>query len=148
MNNKALYDLTYGVYLMSAREGEKDNACIINTAVQVANDPVRVAISVIQKNLTHDMLKASGTFNLSAISSDAPFEVFKRFGMQSGRDADKFAGMNDVTRSENGLYYLTRYANAFLSCRVVSSTPQSLGFSRQEHWSGLPCPPPMHDSEM
>jgi len=67
------------------------------------------------------MLKASGVFNLSAISSDAPFEVFKHFGMQSGRGVDKFAGMKDVARSENGLYYLTHYANAFLSCRVVES---------------------------
>ena len=121
MDKKALYNITYGLYLLSVRAQGKDNGCIINTAVQVANDPVRVAISVIQKNLTHDMLMESGTFNLSAISTDAPFEVFKRFGMQSGRDADKFVGMKDVARSENGLYYLTRYANTFLSCRVISS---------------------------
>ena len=121
MNKKALYNITYGLYLLSVRADGKDNACIINTAVQVANDPTRVAISVIQKNLTHDMLKKSGAFNLSAISSDAPFEVFKHFGMQSGRSVDKFAGMKDVARSENGLYHLTHYANAFLSCRVVES---------------------------
>ena len=121
MNKKALYNITYGLYLLSAREGGRDNGCIINTAVQVANDPTRVAISVIQKNLTHDMIKASGKFNLSAISSDAPFEVFKHFGMQSGRNVDKFAGMKDIARSENGLYYLTHYANAFLSCRVLES---------------------------
>ncbi|MBQ7825234.1 MAG: flavin reductase [Clostridia bacterium] len=121
MNKKALYNITYGLYLLSVRVDGKDNGCIINTAQQVANDPTRVAISVIQKNLTHDMLKASGIFNISAISSDAPFEVFKHFGMQSGRSVDKFAGMKDVARSENGLYYLTHYANAYLSCRVVES---------------------------
>ena len=121
MNKKALYNITYGLYLLTARADGKDNGCIINTAAQVANDPTRVAISVIQKNYTHDLIKAAGTFNLSAISSDAPFEVFKHFGMQSGRSVDKFAGMKDIARSENGLYYLTHYANAFLSCRVVES---------------------------
>ena len=121
MNKKALYNITYGLYLLSAQADGRDNACIINTAVQVANDPTRVAISVIQKNLTHDMIKASGVFNLSALSSDAPFEVFRHFGMQSGRAADKFADAADVARSANGLYYMTRYTNAFLSCRVVES---------------------------
>ncbi|MBR2942574.1 MAG: flavin reductase [Clostridia bacterium] len=121
MNKKALYNITYGLYLLSVRADGRDNGCIINTAAQVANDPTRVAISVIQKNLTHDMLKATGVFNLSAISSDAPFEVFKHYGMQSGRGVDKFAGVKDVARSENGLYYLTHYANAYLSCRVVES---------------------------
>ena len=121
MNKKALYNITYGLYLLSARADGRDNGCIINTAVQVANDPTRVAISVIQKNYTHDMIKATGMFNLSAISSDAPFEVFKHFGMQSGRNVDKFAGAKDVARSVNGLYYLTHYANAYLSCRVVKS---------------------------
>ena len=121
MNKKALYNITYGLYLLSAQADGRDNACIINTAVQVANDPTRVAISVIQKNLTNEMIKASGVFNLSALSSDAPFEVFRHFGMQSGRTADKFAEAADVARSGNGLYYMTRYTNAFLSCRVVES---------------------------
>ena len=121
MNKKALYNITYGLYLLSVRADGRDNGCIINTAAQVANDPTRVAISVIQKNLTHDMLKKTGVFNLSALSSDAPFEVFKHFGMQSGRSVDKFAGAKDVARSDNGLYYMTHYANAYLSCRVVES---------------------------
>ena len=121
MNKKALYNITYGLYLLSVRADGRDNGCIINTAQQVANDPTRVAISVIQKNLTHDMLKASGAFNLSAISADAPFEVFKHYGMQSGRAVDKFDGAKDVARSANGLYYLTHYANAYISCRVVES---------------------------
>ena len=109
MNNKALYDLTYGVYLMSAREGERDNACIINTAVQVANNPTRISIAVIKGNLTHDMVLATGKCNLSPLTVDAPFSLFKHFGMQSGRDTDKFASFEGVARSGNGLYYLTEY---------------------------------------
>ncbi len=121
MNPKALYNITYGLYLLSAQENGKDNACIINTAAQVANDPTRIAISVIQKNHTHDMIKATGIFTLSALTTEAPFDVFKRFGMQSGRNVNKFDGFADVTRSENGLYRLTKYANTYLCGKVVDS---------------------------
>jgi len=121
MNTKALYNLTYGVYLLSANENGKDNGCIINTAVQVANNPVRISIAAIKGNLTHDMILSTGKFNLSAITTNAPFSLFQHFGMQPGRDVDKFASFADVTRSENGLYYLTKYTNAFLSLKVVES---------------------------
>ena len=121
MNTKALYNMTYGLYFLSAREGEKDNACIINTAVQVANNPTRISIAAIKGNLTHDMIAATGEFNLSAISADAEFSLFKHFGMQSGRDVDKFADFAHVERSANGLYYLTKWANAFFSLKVVEA---------------------------
>ena len=121
MNTKALYNLTYGVYLMSANENGKDNACIINTAVQVANNPTRISVAAIKGNLTHDMIVATGKLNLSALSVDAPFSLFEHFGMKSGRDVDKFATFTDVARSENGLLYLTKYSTAFLSLSVVES---------------------------
>ena len=121
MNTKALYNLTYGVYLMSANENGKDNACIINTAVQVANNPTRISVAAIKGNLTHDMIVATGKLNLSALSVDAPFSLFEHFGMQSGRNVDKFATFSDVARSENGLLYLTKYSTAFLSLSVVES---------------------------
>ena len=121
MNTKALYNLTYGVYLLSASENGKDNACIINTAVQVANNPTLISIAAIKGNLTHDMILSTGRFNLSTISTDAPFSLFQHFGMQSGRTTNKFAKFTDVARSSNGLYYLTKYTNAFLSLRVVNS---------------------------
>lgn len=121
MNMKALYNLTYGLYLLSARENGRDNACIINTAIQVANNPTRISVAAIKGNLTHDMIAATGEFNVSAISTDAPFSLFQHFGMQSGRSVDKFADFTDVARSENGLYYLTKYSNAFLSLKVTES---------------------------
>ncbi|MBE5803928.1 MAG: flavin reductase [Clostridiales bacterium] len=119
MDPKALFSITYGLYLLTAREGTFDNGCIINTAVQVAEDPVRFAISVIKKNKTHEMIMNTGVFNLSPITTEADFALFQRFGMQSGRDADKFAGFTDVARGDNGLLYLTGMASAFLSARVV-----------------------------
>lgn len=125
MNTKVTRKLAYGVYLLSAREGGRDNACIINTAVQVANDPTRISIAVIKANLTCDMIAKTSLCNLSAITEDAEFSLFQRFGMQSGRDADKFAGFPDVARSGNGLLYLTAQSNGFLSLRIVAS--QDLG---------------------
>ena len=121
MNTKALYNITYGVYLLSAKENGRDNACIINTAVQVANNPTRISIAAIKGNLTHDMILATGVFNLSSITSDAPYSLFQHFGMQSGYNVNKFADFTDVARSENGLFYLTKYANAVLSLKVTES---------------------------
>ena len=119
MNEKAFYNLTYGLFLLTAREGERDNGCIINTAVQVANDPPRISISVIKQNLTCEMILRTGQFNISAITNRADFELFKRFGMQSGRDVDKFADFTWTDRSENGLLYLTGPSNAFFSAKVT-----------------------------
>ena len=121
MDPKSLFKITYGLYLLSVQENGKDNACIINTVMQVANDPVRIAISVIKQNKTHEMLASTGIFNLSAITTEADFALFQRFGMQSGRDADKFAGFPHTARSANGLTYLTRMANSYLSGKVVDS---------------------------
>lgn len=119
MNSKALYNLTYGLYLLTACENGKDNGCIINTAVQVASEPARISISVIRGNKTCDMILASGQFNISSITDTAPFELFRHFGMQSGRDANKFEGFDGVAHSENGLYYLTEHSNMFLSAKVT-----------------------------
>ena len=110
MDQKALWKLTYGMYLLTAQQDGRDNGCIINTAVQVAENPVRVSVAVIQGGYTHDMVKETGRFTVTALSVDTPFALFQHFGMQSGRTVDKFAGRADVARGENGLLYLTDYA--------------------------------------
>ena len=121
MNKKAMYKLSYGLYLLTAREGERDNGCIVNTAVQVANNPARISVAVIKENLTCDMIVNTGRCCLSVLTQDAPFSLFERFGMQSGRTADKFADMDGVARSESGLCYLTKHANAYLALEVTAS---------------------------
>ncbi len=121
MNTKALYNLQYGVYFLSAREGERDNACIINTAVQTASDPTRISIASIKGGFTHDMIARTGQFNVSPITEEAEFDLFRRFGMSSGRDTDKLAGFEHTARSANGLLYLTKWANAFMSVKVTQS---------------------------
>ena len=119
MDNKALYKLTYGLFLLTANENGKDNGCIINTAIQVANDPTRISITVLKGNKTHDMIANTGIFNISSITTDAYFELFQHFGMQSGRDVDKFAGWVYIDRSANGLYYMTKAANMYMSAKVT-----------------------------
>lgn len=122
MNNKAMYNITYGLYVLTAKDDVKDNGCLINTAGQVTTAPNRITLAVNKLNLTHDMMLKSGTFNISTLSQDAPFPLFQKFGMTSGKTADKFADFNDVYRSENGLLYLTKYANSFISGKVVTAT--------------------------
>lgn len=117
----ALFNFSYGLFVLTAREGEKDNGCIINTALQITTDPQRISIAVNKANHTHDMIARTGVFNLSILTEEAPFDLFKRFGFQSGRDVDKFEGLAGVERSENGLNYLTEAANTVLSGRVVAS---------------------------
>ena len=118
MSPEVLFRLSYGLYLLSVRENGRDNACVINTAVQVASDPLLLSVSVAKSTLTAQMLAASGRFCLTALSESAPFSLFQRFGMQSGRDGDKFAGISGTARSEDGLLYLTQ-GNMYLSARVT-----------------------------
>lgn len=119
MDNKALYKLTYGLFLLTTCEDGKDNGCIINTAIQVAGNPTRISIAVQKNNLTHDMILHTGICNVSSISKTAGFELFQRFGMQSGREVDKFAGFGAVSRSENGVLYLTEHSNMYISAKVA-----------------------------
>lgn len=112
----AIFKLTYGLFVLSAKDGEKDNACIINTALQVTSNPLQASVTVNKANFTHDMIMKTGEFNLSILSQDTPFEVFQHFGMQSGRDVNKFEG--DVLRTDNGIAYIGGVSNAVISVKV------------------------------
>ena len=105
--------------MLTTEEDGRDNGCIINTCVQVASLPTKLAISVQKGNLTREMVEKSGKFNVSVLTEDVPFETIRHFGMQSGRDVDKFADFVGFERSENGLIYLTEHTNAMFSCKVV-----------------------------
>ena len=118
MNNSAMFKLSYGLFVLSAKAGEKDNGCIINTAAQVTTTPNRITIAVNKQNLTHDMIHETKVFNLSILDQSAPFSIFQNFGFQSGRDADK-VGAGGYRRSENGLFYLPEHASAYISGKVI-----------------------------
>ena len=116
----AMFKLSYGLFVLTAKDG-KDNGCIINTVTQITDTPKRISIAVNKANHTHDQIMKTGVFNVSVLSTEATFPLFERFGFQSGRDADKFAGFDAVERSENGLYYVTEAANAFISGKVIQT---------------------------
>ncbi len=122
IDKNALFALSYGLFVVTAKDGDKDNGCIINTAMQVTDDPKRILIAINKSNYTHDMIAKTGEFNLSVLSKETPFSVFEHFGFSSGRNTDKFADCDVDLRSENGLRYLPKFANAMISGKVISTT--------------------------
>ena len=118
MDNKVLFNIGYGLYVLTANEGTKDNGCIINTVMQVTSDPLQIAIAVNKKNYTNEMIQRTKKFNVSILSESAKFELFEHFGFHSGRDTDKFADFFDTKRSPNGVLYITQNTNSYMSAYV------------------------------
>lgn len=118
MDTKVLFNIGYGLYVLTANEGDKDNGCIINTVMQVTSDPLQIAIAVNKKNYTNEMILRTKKFNVSVLSENAKFEVFKHFGFLSGRDSDKFADYFQTKRSPNGVLYITEDTNSYMSAYV------------------------------
>ena len=110
------------MFVLSAKESDKDNGCIVNTCFQVGSDPTKLAISVQMGNLTREIIEKTGKFNVSVLTESVPFETIRHFGMQSGRDVDKFADFPATERSHNGLLYVTENTNAMFSCEVLQKT--------------------------
>ena len=121
VEQNAMFSLSYGLFVLTARDGAKDNGCIINTVTQLTDSPKRISIAVNKANLTHDMIVKTGEFNVSVLSNDAPFALFQHYGFQSGRNTDKFAGVQGMARSTNGIYYIPYCTSAFLSAKVTQT---------------------------
>ena len=119
IDSTALFNIGYGLYVVTTNDGKKDNGCIVNTVTQLTSSPERVAVTINKANYTHDTVKEMGVLNVNCLSVDAPFKVFEAFGFKSGRDTDKFSDCNPA-RSENGLAVLPKYINAFMSLKVES----------------------------
>ena len=120
MDNNVMFKISYGLYILTAKDGEKSNGCIINTLEQVTTTPNKVTIAVNKSNYTHDMILKTGRFNASILSEKADFDTFKHFGFQSGRDVDKFSNY-PAEISENGIPYITKGTNGFISAEVIST---------------------------
>ena len=118
MNTNALFKIGYGLYILSCHENGKDNACIVNTVMQVTSNPCKIAICVNKNNHTCTMLKNTRKFNVSILDEEAEFEIFKHFGYQSGKDIDKFLNFIHTKRTPNGVLYITKNTNAYLSAWV------------------------------
>ena len=113
----ALFNIGYGLYVVTSSDGKKDNGLIVNTVTQVTNTPNRIAVCINKDNYSHHVIKQTGIMNINCLSQDAPFSVFQNFGFQSGRAADKFAGQ-EILRSDNGLAFLPQFINSFMSLKV------------------------------
>ena len=115
----ALFNIGYGLYVVTSNDGVKDNGLIVNTVTQVTNTPNRVAVTINKLNYSCETIAKTGKLNISTLSQDAPFKLFEHFGFHSGRDTDKFADFSHVQRAANGLLFLDKYSNAFICCKVT-----------------------------
>ena len=115
----ALFNIGYGLYVVTSNDGNKDNGLIVNTVTQVTNTPNRIAVTIHKENYSHHVIKQTGVMNVNCLDTSAPFSVFENFGFRSGRTVDKFEGIEDL-RSDNGLRFLPRHINSFMSLKVES----------------------------
>ena len=115
----ALFSIGYGLYVVTSNDGSKDNGLIVNTVSQLTSTPATVGVAINKGNYSHDVIKASGKMNVNCLTNSAPFSVFEAFGFKSGRDTNKFEGCEPL-RSDNGLVFLPRYINSFMSLKVES----------------------------
>lgn len=121
MNSKAMFKLSYGLFILTAKEKDKDNGCIINTVTQVTSEPNRIVIAVNKSNYTHDMILKTGKFNVSVLTEKSKFETYKHWGFQTGATTNKCENIT-FERSENGLIFIAEECNAYLSAEVISTT--------------------------
>lgn len=120
INSKALFNLGYGLYVVTCSDSTKDNALIVNTVMQLTSTPCRVAVTVNKQNYSHDLIKTNGILNVNCLTVETPFKVFEAFGFCSGKDKNKFEGCAPA-RSENGLVVLPHYINSFMSLKVENT---------------------------
>lgn len=120
MNQKTMYHISYGLYILTAKEGSFHNGCVINTCGQVTTNPNQITIAVNKENKTHDMIQSTGEFNVSLLDTTATFDLFKHFGFQSGKKVDKLRDFQDKEKSSNGIYYITKHTNGYISAKVVN----------------------------
>ncbi|MBR2159724.1 MAG: flavin reductase [Clostridia bacterium] len=117
---KAIYNISYGIFVLTAKD-TKINGCIINTLMQATSVPNRITITVNKDNYTTQMIKNTGKFNVSILDTTTDFDLIKRFGFASGKDTNKFAGFNGFDVANNGIPYITKHVNSYISAKVVDS---------------------------
>ena len=120
MDKTAMFKISYGLYVLTAKDGDKQNGCIINTLLQVTDSPLRVSVTVNKNNYTHDIIAKTGKFNVSMLSEKASFDTFKHFGFQSGRDVNKFENY-PMPLADNGIAYVEEGTNSYISAKVFHS---------------------------
>ena len=120
MNIDVMNKISYGLFVLTAKDGEKDNGCIINTAMQVTIEPNCISVVVNKSNYTHDIILKNKEFNISILDESSQFATYKNFGFKSGRDSDKLVEV-DFARAANGIVYLTKESNGYISGKVIKT---------------------------
>ena len=118
IEKEAMYKISYGLFVLTTTDGEKQNGCIVNTVSMITENPKRIVVFVNKANYTEELLRKTGIFNVSILTEKTPFDIFRQFGFVSGRDVDKFAD-KEYPKTENGLNYVAEYSNAVLSAKVI-----------------------------
>jgi len=121
IDQAAMFKLSYGLFVLTAKDGDKDNGCIVNTVTQITASPLRISVAVNKANFTRDMIIKTGEFNVSILTESAPFSIFESFGFHSGRDTDKFASFTYENRALNNIRYVPEHTNAMISAKVTES---------------------------
>lgn len=120
IEKEAMFKISYGLYVLVTTDGNKQNGCIVNTVSMLTDNPKRITVFVNKANYSEQLLKKTGILNVSVLTKEVPFDIFKHFGFQSGKDVDKFENTS-YPKSENGLFYLDNYSNAVLSAKVIDA---------------------------
>jgi len=118
---KAIYNIPYGLFIVTAKENNKINGCIINTLMQVTSSPVKISITINKDNFTTKMIQKTGLFNVSILDMNTSFDMIQHFGFQSGKNINKFENFKDYKLNDNEIPYITKNTNSYISCKVVSS---------------------------
>lgn len=119
IDKTCMFNLSYGLFVLSAKDGEKNNACIVNTVIQITENPNRILVAVNKLNYTHDLIVKNKKMMVSILTEEAPFSVFEKFGFQTGKEVDKFEDFKEIAMGENGLPYLSKYTNAYIGATVI-----------------------------
>lgn len=128
IEKNAFFKIDCGLFVLSANDNGKDNGCIINTVMQITEKPYRLSVAVNKSNYTAEIINKTGKFNISVLDTTVPFSIFERFGFKSGRDTDKLDGFGDISRSDNGILYLTEYSNAYFGLKVIDTAEYETHF--------------------
>ena len=121
IDKKALFNLGYGLYVVTTNDGKKDNGLIVNTVTQVTNTPNRIAVVINKENYSCDVVLNTKKMNVCPINVNAKFALFKHFGFQSGRDVNKFNNYPHAALAQNEVYYVTEGTNAYISAYVMDT---------------------------
>lgn len=119
---KALFNIPYGLYILTAKENEKINGCVINTTQQITSNPTQISITINKDNYTTKMIENTGVFNVSILDKTTNFDLIKNFGFSTGKETNKFENFKDFEIAENGVPFITQSVNSYLSAKVVSKT--------------------------